>query len=44
MPGRPIIWIIEGQKPTVFAVGADGVFGYFFSVFAFFIFLEQGPI
>ena len=25
VPGRPTIWIIVGQGPTAFAVGAGGV-------------------
>ena len=29
-PGRPTIWIIVGQGPTAFAVGAGGVVWTFF--------------
>ena len=25
LPGRPIIWVTEGQGPTAVAVGAGGV-------------------
>ena len=30
VPGRPTIWIIEGQGPTALAVGAGGVVWTFF--------------
>ena len=36
VPGRPTIWMIEGQGPTALAVGADGVFfGHFYSHLSF---------
>ena len=32
VPGRPTIWIIEGQGPIALAVGAGGgFFGHFYS-------------
>ena len=47
MMGRPKIWIVVGQRPTVLAVGADG--GYmdiFFCplshLFSFSLSLEDG--
>ena len=37
-PGRPTIWIIEGQGPITLAVGAGGVVRTYllFSIFSFF--------
>ena len=46
--GVLLIWIIEGQWPTVLVVGAGGVFGHFFShlslLFSFPLSLGDGPI
>ena len=33
VPGRPTIWIRVGQGPTALAVGAAGVFFFFFWTF-----------
>ena len=49
VPGRPTIWIIVGQGPTVLAVGAGGgLFGYFYYhlsfLFSFSLSLGDGPI
>ena len=36
LPGRPTIWIIVGQGPTVLAVGAGwGLFEHFYSHLSF---------
>ena len=36
VPGRPTIWITEGQGPTALAAGAGGsLFGYFYSHLSF---------
>ena len=47
-PGRPTIWTIVGQGPTVLAVGAGWVFGHFFSPLSFLssfsLSLGDGPI
>ena len=45
--GRPTIWIIVGQGPTVLAVGAGGVVCTLFSLIYYFVFflpLSDGPI
>ena len=49
VPGRPTIWIIVGQGPTVLAVGAGGgSFGHFYSHLSFLssfsLSLGDGPI
>ena len=49
VPGRPTIWIIEGQGPTAHAVGAGGgLFGHFYSHLSFLssfsLSLRDGPI
>ena len=49
VPGRPTLWITEGQGPTVLAVGAGGgLFGHFYSLLyflsSFFLSLGDGPI
>ena len=49
VPGRPIIWIIVGQGPTVLAVGAGGgCLDIFFSclsfLYSYFLSLGDGPI
>ena len=47
VPGRPIIWMIEGQGPTALAVGAGGVLTFLLSpVFlsSFSLSLGDGPI
>ena len=49
VPGRPTIWIIVGQGPTVLAVGAGGgcldIFYSHLSVLPFFsLSLGDGPI
>ena len=36
VPGRPTIWIIEGQGPIALAAGAGGgLFGHFYSLYLF---------
>ena len=35
VPGRPTIWMIVGQGPTVLAVGAVELFGQFYSSLSF---------
>ena len=36
VPGRPTIWMIEGQGPNALAVGAGrGLFGFFYSHLSF---------
>ena len=36
VPGRPTIWMIVGQGPTVLAVGAGGgLFGHFYALLSF---------
>ena len=36
VPGRPTFWIMVGQGPIAFAVGAGGVlFGHFYSLLSF---------
>ena len=42
VPGRPTIWIIEGQGPTVLAVGAVGGCLDIFTLIC--PFLRDGPI
>ena len=49
VPGRPTIWILVGQGPTVLAVGAGGgCFGHFYShlsiLSSFSLSLGDGPI
>ena len=48
VPGRPTIWIIVGQGPTVLAVGAGGGCLDIFSLVCHFSFLTpslwDGPI
>ena len=48
VPGRPLIWMIVGQGPTAFVVGAVGVCLDIFSLAYLFSFLssslEDGPI
>ena len=52
VPGRPTIWIREGQGPTALAVGAGGcgwgLFGHFYSRLSFLspfsLFLGDGLI
>ena len=49
VPGRPTVWIIVGQGPTVLAVGAGGgLFGHFYSHLSFLssfsLSLGGGPI
>ena len=48
VPGRPTIWMIVGQGPIALAVGAVGLFGYFYSslsfLFSFSLSLGDGPI
>ena len=50
VPGRPTIWIIVGQGPTVLAVGAGvgRLFGHFYSHLSFLssfsLTLGDGPI
>ena len=45
VPGRPTIWIIVGQGPTVLAVGAGGgCFDIFALVYPFSLSLGDGPI
>ena len=48
VPGRPAIWITEGQGPTALAVGAGGLFGHFYSHLSFLssfsLSLGDGPI
>ena len=49
VPGRPTIWIIVGQGPTVLAVGAGGgCLDIFFSrlsfLFSYSLSLGDGPI
>ena len=49
VPGRPTIWIAEGQGPTALAVGAGrGCFGHFYSQLSFLssfsLSLGDGPI
>ena len=44
VPGRPTIWIIEGQGPTALAVGADGVVWTFFLSSIITPSLGDGPI
>ena len=42
VPGRPTIWSIVGQGPTVLAVGAGGGgFGHFYSHLSFLSFLPS---
>ena len=37
VPGRPTIWMIVGQGPTVLTVGAGGgLFGHFYCHLSFF--------
>ena len=44
VPGRPTIWIIVGQGPTVLAAGAGGVVWTFFlsSIISLFLLLLSG--
>ena len=49
VPGHPAIWIIVGQGPIAFAVGAGGgLFGHFYSslffLSSFSLSLGDGPI
>ena len=49
VPGRPTIWIREGQGPTALAVGAGGgLFSHFYSHLSFLssfsLSLGDGPI
>ena len=48
VPRRPTIWMIVGQGPTAFAVGAGRVFGHFYSHLLFLssvsLPLGDGPI
>ena len=43
VPGRPTIWIIVGQGPTVLAVDAGGGCLDIFSIVYHFIFLTSSP-
>ena len=48
VPGRPTIWILVGQGPTVLAVGAGGgcldILPSFILFFSFSLPLGDGPI
>ena len=49
VPGRPTIWMIVGQGPIAFSVGAGGrLFGHFYSplsfLYSFSLSLGGGPI
>ena len=48
VPGRPTIWMIVGQGPTVLAVGAGGgcldIFTLHYLFFSFSLSLGGGPI
>ena len=45
VPGRPTIRVTVGQGPTALAVGADGLFGHFYShLSSFSLSMGDGPI
>ena len=48
VPGRPTIWVILGQGPIAFAVGAGGgcldIFSLLYPFFSFSLSLGDGPI
>ena len=49
VPGRPTVWVIVGQRPTVLVKGAGGgLFGHFYShlslLSSFYLSLGDGSI